>query len=360
MKKVKHFWNLARYLGGATEPGYGPFKVQWEITYQCNLRCRHCHIWQVPREIKVLPLEREKEIIQELASAGVLNLSFSGGEMFLRRDVFELIKTAKDAGLYVAANSNGWLINEEMAQKIADSGLDQIYLSLDGPNAEIHDNIRGVAGAFEHVILAIKNLKKFQKKGRPKIMVNFVINRQNWRFLTATGELLESLGVDGLTVEPVHFIEKYSPEAEVMLTVEDWPGLKDEIKKFVSRFSHKLPHLIDYFKKFEVFVKDKEALKKIRCLAGYGSLQIHPTGDVYPCPAAFFKMGNLGEQSFGEIWQGEPGQRVRKLIKAGQHPVCWFTCVAPMNLFLSYFNWRNFYKLFNPKFIRYLWEKSRF
>jgi MoaA/NifB/PqqE/SkfB family radical SAM enzyme len=351
MKKIKHFFNLLKFLCGSTRPISGPFKVQWELTYACNLRCLHCHLWQISAGIKPLPLEREKEIITQLARSGVLNLSFSGGEMFLRKDIFDLI-------LYVVGNSNGWLIDEAMAQEIVRSGLDQLYLSLDGPR-EIHDELRGTAGAYDHVISAIKNLKKFQKNGRPKIFINFVVNRKNFRHLIETAREVYQLGADGFTVEPVHGIEKYSPEADLILRPDDWPEFQEEIEKFLNTFEGKLPHLSDYIRHFEIFIKNKESLKKIRCLAGYGTLQIHPNGDVFPCPAAFYKIGNLAQDDFEKIWKSEPARICRKLIKRGHHPACWFTCVAPLNLFLSYFSWRCFLKLFNPRFIGYLRQKSK-
>ena len=100
-------------------------KVQWELTYHCNLKCGHCQIWQIPlEEIKrtTLSLDQQKKIVDDLAANDVGHISFSGGEMFLQKTVYELIAYTKSKGIKVGGNSNAYLISKEIAKKIAEAG----------------------------------------------------------------------------------------------------------------------------------------------------------------------------------------------------------------------------------------------
>ncbi len=353
---MKLFLNTAKFLAGGLTPLSGPLKIQWELTYRCNLRCKHCHLWQIEEEER-LPAERVKEVLQELRQLGGRYVSFSGGELFLLKESFEILSFAKSLGFKVAANSNGWLLNRKNAERLASTSIDIIFLSLDGSNPEIHDWIRGVEGAWERVLQAIRNIK--EAGPRPKVFVNITVNKKNLPVLYDTVKLAVSTGADGVTIEPMHEVDKYSPMAGLVLTEEDIPLIQQQVEAIIRDFSPYLPHFHDYLRKFPQFVTDLEGLKRsFRCIAAYFSVQIHPNGDVHPCPVAFFKMGNLRESSFREIWFSERADKVRRMIKEGNHPPCWFTCVSPANLYLSYMRKLKFWRILTPSFLKYVFREK--
>jgi len=352
---MKFYLNFAKFVAGGINPLSGPIKIQWELTYRCNLRCKHCHLWKVKDEVR-LPLKKVKEILSELRTLGGRYVSFSGGELFLLNEAYEVLSHAKSLGFKVAANSNGWLMNEKNAQRLAQTGIDSIFFSLDGPR-EIHDWIRGVDGAWERVLAAIENVKKAGE--RPKVFVNITLNKKNLPYLHDTVRLAVEKGADGVTTEPVHRIEKYSPEEDLGLTREDIPLLKEQIDSILRDFPSYLPHFHDYLRMFPAFIEDPERVKKsFRCIATFFSVQIHPNGDVHPCPVAFKKIGNLQEKSFKEIWFSREAEDLRREIKAGNHPPCWFTCVGPANLYLSYVSKGKFFKLLSPSFLKYVFREK--
>ncbi len=352
---MKFYLNLAKFIGGGINPLLGPIKIQWELTYKCNLRCRHCHLWKIKDEQR-LPLNRIKEVLKELRELGGKYISFSGGELFLLKESFEILSFAKSLGFRVAANSNGWLVDRKNAEKLARTGIDSIFFSLDGPK-EIHDWIRGVDGAWERVLSAIENVK--QAGPRPKVYVNITLNRKNLSYLHDTVKLAIDKGVDGVTTEPVHKIDKYSPEEDLGLSTQDIPLLSKQINSILKDFPSHLPHFHDYLRLFPKFIEAPESVKKsFRCIAAYLSVQIHPNGDVHPCPVAFRKIGNLTERSFKDIWFSREAEELRRDIKLGNHPPCWFTCVGPANLYLSYVNKGKFFKLFSPSFIKYVFMEK--
>ena len=134
-----------------------PFLVVWNLTRQCNLRCKHCYenAQPLPAEDE-LTTEEAKRVIDEFAKSGVVAIAFSGGEPLLRRDFFELVKYAKSKEFYISVASNGTLITKEIATKLKESGIDYIEISLDGFE-DVHDNFRGVKGAWKRTVNGIRN-----------------------------------------------------------------------------------------------------------------------------------------------------------------------------------------------------------
>ncbi len=358
MSLVKQLANLALFKMGAVHPVAGPMKVQWELTYHCNLKCQHCQIWRIPlSEIRAdtLTFDQQKAIIDDLAANDVRHVSFSGGEMFLQKTVYALIAYAKSKGMKVGGNSNAFLINEAIAQKIADSGLDFLYISLDGDNAETHDQIRGVPKAFERVFTGVKNLRATAPA--LKIFFNTTINRLNVGQLVGVGARGREAGVDGLTIEMTNTFDKYSPAEGLTLLDEQIPLLHAQIKELFDKYGDLLPHQMGYFDEFETYLKNRDELYKYRCVAGYTSAQIHPNGDLYACPVAFEKLGNLAETKFADLWYGERADKVRTDIKEGRHPICWITCVSPANQYLSYLSPTKFHKLLAPSTLKHIARK---
>jgi len=358
MKLVKHLVSLARFKMGAVTPSCGPMKVQWELTYNCNLKCLHCHIWKIPAEVNAkntLTLDQQKKIVDDLRACDVGHVSFSGGEMFLQKSVFDLIAYAKSAGMKVGGNSNAYLINETIAEKIAKSGLDMLYVSLDGDNPATHDHIRGVEGAFQRALEGVASMKK--AKPEMKVFFNLTVNSKNVDQLAGVARLAREAGAAGLTIEMTNTFDKYSPARDLLLAPEQLATLKAQIAELFEQYPDLLPHPPGYFGEFENYLTNPDSLYKYRCVAGYVSAQIHPNGDLFPCPVAFKKLGNLAEKPFRELWFSPEADQLRLDIKEGRHPICWVTCVSPLNLYLSYLSLTGWPKLLQRKTLGHILAK---
>ena len=94
MKNFRQVANVLKFAGGGIRPLAGPLKVQWDILYRCNSRCVTCDRWQAAEGSDNMPLEREKRLLDELALLGTFSVAFSGGEPFLRKDIFDLFRHA--------------------------------------------------------------------------------------------------------------------------------------------------------------------------------------------------------------------------------------------------------------------------
>lgn len=132
--------------------------VVWNITRACNLRCRHCYTDSgAGRDSGELVTEEALKLINDLAWFEVPAVLFSGGEPLLREDLFDLASYARAKGLRTVLSTNGTLISREMAKKIRSVGFSYVGVSLDGMSA-VHDDFRGVSGAFERTVFGIRQL----------------------------------------------------------------------------------------------------------------------------------------------------------------------------------------------------------
>lgn len=335
MSKLKHALNLAAFAAGAVAPTTGPAKVAWDVTYRCNLRCRHCHLWQT-REHDDLSTEEGKELISDLARIGTMHLSFSGGEPFLRQDIHELAKHAREQGLSTGVNTNGTrLITADKARRAVESGIGTFFISLDGPDPETHNALRGAPHAFDSALRAIDNLVERRRRGAPRVMINTTVTRGNIDRLEEIVALAGEHGVDGMTMSVLNDVGKYSPDSEVGISGSGSNGFSERLWKIASESDGLITHSKGYLDNFSTYLDRPNDLYNCRCVAGYATALVHPDGEVHACPVAFAPMGSLRERSFSEIWFSARANEVRSRIKAGQHPICWMDCIAPLSVFLD-------------------------
>ncbi|TXT55093.1 MAG: hypothetical protein BAJATHORv1_40002 [Candidatus Thorarchaeota archaeon] len=144
---------------GAGEIRY-PVLSEIAVTYRCNNKCRFCYAYSPYRESGEMKTEEIKKIIDIIVDdAHVPSLSFTGGEPTLREDIFELISYARSKKLRVNLITNGRkCADKKYVNRLLDAGLHSAQVSIEGPDAESHDYIVGIPGAFEQTVKGIKNL----------------------------------------------------------------------------------------------------------------------------------------------------------------------------------------------------------
>jgi len=360
MRLIEHLHNFARFATGGYVPVTGPLKAAWEVTELCNSRCLTCDRWRVKEEGDVLSHQEGMDLIRQLAAENVVNLSFTGGEPLLRPDIFDLISYAKEMNLTTSLSCSGHSIHTKNAEKICRSGLDLIYISLDGASPEKHDYTRGISGSFRRTMDAIRLLQEKRIDSKPRIFINTTVNSRNVSDLIGIADVCAKKEADGMTIQPIqHFSEaKFNPKQNLLLTSEVNDLMSSNLQVLTKKYSRMLPIMNEYFYNFETFVKNPVMLYKYRCVAAYFSMVIGSKGKVFPCPVEFASLGNLREKSFKDIWYSKEANDLRKKIKNSEHPICWFNCVAPMNILLSYFHPLRFHKLLNPRLLSHIIYKT--
>ena len=129
-----------------------PFIAIWETTQACDLVCQHCRACAQPsRDREELTTEEGFALLRTFASAGVPLVVLTGGDPAKRPDLLELVRFGSAAGLHMALTPSATpLVTEELVGQLAAAGLERLAISVDGPDAAIHDAFRGVSGSFLH------------------------------------------------------------------------------------------------------------------------------------------------------------------------------------------------------------------
>jgi heme d1 biosynthesis radical SAM protein NirJ len=165
----------------------GPVVI-WNLVRRCNLACRHCYSASTDKDFAgELSTAEITAAMADLRAFGVPALILSGGEPLLRPDLFEVTAEAKRLAFpSVALSTNGTLIDEAMADRIAAAGFDYVGISVDGIGA-VHDTFRGQAGAYDQ---ALAGLRRCTARGI-KVGLRFTMTRDNVHTLPDVLALLD-------------------------------------------------------------------------------------------------------------------------------------------------------------------------
>src|SRR5215472_17813435 len=173
-----------------------PFSVQIDLTYRCNERCVHCYLDH--NDHGEMTTDEIKRVLAEMADAGVFVMTFSGGEIFLRKDFFEILEYARyELHFCVKLKTNAIMIREQEAARLREIGVESIQISIYSHRPEVHDAITLVSGSLKRSIAAAKFLKS---QGLRVIFAN-VLMVQNMRDYPDVRALAEELGVE-CTIDP--------------------------------------------------------------------------------------------------------------------------------------------------------------
>ncbi|ACV22199.1 Anaerobic sulfatase-maturating enzyme [Slackia heliotrinireducens] len=292
-----------------------PKIVAWEITRSCNLACAHCraaaHCTPYPGE---LSLDECKAVMDDIASITDPILILTGGEPLMRKDIWEIIDYAHEKGLHPVIGTNGTLIDDETAKKIAEHGIPRVSVSIDFPDAEGQDAFRGEKGAFEGTVEGIKNL---QKHG-VGVQINTTITKMNNLLVDDIHDLAQELGA--VAFHP--FLLVPTGRGEDLIDVELTPDEYEEVLTWAYN-RHKTSPM--HFKptdspQYYRIMRQQAALDGIKvtpethgmeamtrgCLGGISFVFISHVGDVQPCGYFDMQLGNVKETPFSEIWTNSP------------------------------------------------------
>jgi len=184
------FYDEIRYKKGKPADTNRPIVV-WNSTRSCNLKCVHCYIdAQAKKDSDELSTAQARAMIDDLAAFGAPVLLFSGGEPFMRGDLFDLGEYALSKGLRTVISTNGTLITKDAAKKIKDAGFSYVGISLDGLEAT-NDKFRKESGAFQKTLQGIRNcLSSGVRAG-----LRFTINKHNFQDVPGIFDLIEKEGI---------------------------------------------------------------------------------------------------------------------------------------------------------------------
>jgi radical SAM protein with 4Fe4S-binding SPASM domain len=268
-----------------------------------------------------------REVIKDAHLLGASTVVFSGGEPLLRDDIFDLIFFTKNNGMNVCLVSNGLLINRDVAQRLAQSGIDVVNVSLEGPS-QIHDYLRG-QGTFQKALLALDNLKRY----KIETTIASTVSRYNYKYLSYIIELAKRYGVRTVKFQPISSIFlRDKPEIEDFFISQGEAEELSQIIKEVMLLCNKYgitsnPSL--YLERIPLYLSKRPFNDNNVCVTLWTSCPIDSQGNIYLCWILSGKdrlIGNLRERRFLELWDSARHNFLREQIKKGGCPGCLMSC----------------------------------
>ena len=297
----------------------------WNFTNRCNLSCLHCYSKATLDSKDLLSTNDILANLPKLKESGVKFLIFSGGEPLTRHDLFEIANSCKELGIVTYLSTNGLYVKNSNAKKILDT-FNYVGISIDG-SPKIHDKFRGLEGAFEESMKAVKLLNSYNLS---KVGIRFTITKETLPDLEFIFELCEKehipkiyishlvysgRGLDNLEmdiskeqrVKAVNFIidkafEYYKNGRDIEIVTGN---MEMDAIVFLDRFAKEYPEL------------KSEMVKRLKSWGGNSAgrklLNIDSKGNVKPDPFFPYTIGNLLKDDFRDIWSGENSEMLQKL-----------------------------------------------
>lgn len=324
-----------------------PSGVFVDITYRCVLKCRMCYRWRHKGQEGELPLEAWKEIVLALkAWLGRYTLTLGGGEPLLKEGVLELIRFAHDAGIESALISNGYLIDEDLFEKLLDAGLGCLCLSVDGTDPETHDSSRGMPGSFERVA---KVVELYSHRRPPEMNLSFstILMGSSIDQMPGLVQWAEAKGVHSVNFQallsPLSFPFTTDDRLDLHGLAEehDFAGLTrpPEGARSVDAVMEELIDMrrsgrvvinnsVEHLRALRAYLVDPGSPSEVRCRTGQINLFVDPAGNARLCPL-MPPVGSLHGTHPGRIWNSPEARTTRARIRACGEPCRLAHCNFP-------------------------------
>lgn len=277
----------------------------WEITYLCNMRCKHCGSGcGIPLEDE-LSTEEALKVCDDLGRLGCGHLTLSGGEPFMRKDWPLLTRRLKENGVAVNCISNGWFVDQELLDTAKRVGISNIGVSLDGLK-ETHDFIR-MKGSFERALGALELMRQ---NGMPTVVCT-TVNKKNIKELSRLKDIIYERGVQRWQFQIGNPMGNLLKNSELLLPREGIEELvnfcHDTMKE--GRVVIDIADCIGYYSKKDIELRKMSQQSSDGvwrgCGAGKTAVGIRANGDIYGCLSIRddkYTEGNVRIKSLCEIW----------------------------------------------------------
>ncbi len=323
----------------------GPQVVSLEVTHHCNLHCSFC---ESHGSLQIAPitarrdyaggrrqmdLETIRTLAADLARLGVDLVELSGkGDPIAHRQLSEIIRIIKAAGLRCALVTNGTLAQPDLAETLVERGLDRLSVSLNAGRREVYraSNGRDLMGKAIAFLEEVLEHRKNMNTDRPWVRISHVVTKENVADMEAMVAVPCDLGVD----EVVWYVVGELPEtSHLRLDADDIADILERIPEWNRRFEAAgVVHDLEPFGRElgsrvrEEKVQDNPLQRFLPCYEGWMFSVIGPDGVVVPCCyCEEERLGNVNDASFRAIWHGVAyralRQRMRSMPRTGR-PVC--------------------------------------
>jgi len=339
-------WNMARQvwklIGNGTRyrrlrVSGKPYRLEslsLEITHRCICRCRMCNIWQIPPEVPDLDLSVWQELLCSPELYHLRELDLTGGEPFLRRDVDKLLRAILDAqpahfpGLRtLAITTNGILtdripgLTRELIGPLQKRGIDLVLACGMDAVGNLHDRIRNYPGAWDKLQETLSGLYRIREAHHNLVLgIKTTIIPQNARELGRLAEYARANNLFTIISPRIITSNRFCNSDKK----EDLRFSPEDLREMTRFFESPQFPWIGHREALLGYLRTGTIRKP--CSAGFNTLFIRYNGDVFPCPVMPVALGNIKDQSLGELYRNDVATRFRK--KVGSFPEC-SVCTEP-------------------------------
>lgn len=308
-----------------------PRSVTLTLTTRCNLRCIMCSHWRLRPHV-TMPLEDAKRYIDQIAEWGVPLIDLSGGEPFMHQQIYEIIDYASKKGLDINITTNAMLLTRKAIERIMGSRVTRLQISLDAPDEETHDRIRGRKGSFRKVMAAVRMLNKARlsraRKGRSLgLNLTTVIQHDNFTKLVDMYHFAMEHGFDSITYQPVNDdnlnIRRVNLRNPYRVPLNKMEEFDREIDALIAlrRQGAPIGNTVQYLETIKNYFRN-EIRDPVKCYAGYVMGVVSPDGKLWSCVGNF---ADLKETDIVSAWHSKAAAKKRRLIRRCRTP-CLYPC----------------------------------
>ncbi|MDQ2656264.1 MAG: SPASM domain-containing protein [Bacteroidota bacterium] len=266
-----------------------PVSISIEPTTSCNLRCPECPsgLRAFTRPTGMLDPRMFTRLIDELAPTLTYLTFYFQGEPYLNPEFLNMVAYASQKGIYTATSTNAHYLNVENAQRTISSGLDRLIISIDGTTQQSYQSYR-IGGTLDKVIEGTRNVldaKKHLRSKTPHVVFQFLVTGPNEHEIPDVFRLGRQLGVDQVVLKTAQIYD-YENGSPLIPKQDRYARYRQNPDGSWS-------------------IKNKLA---DHCWKMWHSCVVTWDGKIVPCcfdKDAHFVMGDLKQNSFAEIWNGD-------------------------------------------------------
>jgi radical SAM protein with 4Fe4S-binding SPASM domain len=325
-----------------------PLEASLDISGRCDLQCISCTVWE-NKPPKEMPASFWIGHLDDLRRMGVRRVVLIGAEPLLRDDIGRIVRAVKSRGMGVTVFTNGVRLRVR-AEELVESGMDRLVCSLDGPEAYIHDGVRGVGGVYQAVLDGIQAIKEAAASSHvpaPELVIHTTVSVANFHGVPDMPKLARSLQAR-LTIQSVCQVPKKAVmgsryrrhvagsrqymigDINLLLSKEDVASLKSRMRRIMVGYKN-------LSAKVFLALQDQHLINGtvpvVPCGHVRHTISVDPGGKVYPCAMlGNYPLGSLADKSVWTVWFGDDRKEFLKKLKSKPFPVCKHCCHYLNNL----------------------------
>jgi MoaA/NifB/PqqE/SkfB family radical SAM enzyme len=305
------------------------------VNEHCNVKCRYCEYWRLKHYVQEMTIDEWQNALKSIKDfVGAFSINFSGGEPFIKPGFIELLTWCNSNGICAGVTTNGSALTRRNAAKVAAANPFNVNISVDAPNAEVHDYLRGYAGLFDKLSNGIRYLLAERERQGKNFPINIkpCVNSRNFRLMPELVDWAINIGASCVNLQPM---DRWTPETYDELWIEEaeLAEFEEVIKRLLAMQRAGAPIITPptILRLFPDSFRGKKAPPEVMpCRVGLRDFFIRTNGLVEVC-VHYPPIGNIREQSARDIWYGSKAQEIRRQTVICDR-LCLITCLSQKTL----------------------------